>query len=97
MSRCPKHRCCRQLDQGGRIYKPRAIPFSDLEMVKVGLDEFEALRLCDLENHDQEAAGQAMGISRGTVQRLLKSGRQKLVGALLHQQALVIHDQEREQ
>ena len=30
----------------------------------------------------QEAAGAQMGVSRGTVQRLLTSGRKKVVGAL---------------
>jgi predicted DNA-binding protein (UPF0251 family) len=31
-----------------------------------------------------------MGVSRGTVQRLLQSGRSKVVGALLDSSALVI-------
>lgn len=61
-----------------------------LEQVRLGLDELEALRLCDVEGHDQAAAGARMGVSRGTVQRLLKSGRRKLVRMLLDSSALVI-------
>ena len=53
-------------------------------------DQLEALRLCDLEGLDQEAAGERMGVSRGTVQRLLKSGRETLVRALVDNQALII-------
>jgi len=53
-------------------------------------DELEALRLCDLEGFDQSTAGERMGVSRGTVQRLLKSGRSTLVGALVENAALVI-------
>jgi predicted DNA-binding protein (UPF0251 family) len=63
---------------------------SELEILRLGLDELEAMRLCDLEGHEQEVAGVRMGISRGTVQRLLKSGRAKVVRALLDSSALVI-------
>jgi predicted DNA-binding protein (UPF0251 family) len=51
--------------------------------VELGLDELEAMRLVDLLGKDQAAAGAEMGISRGTVQRLLYSGRAKVVQALL--------------
>lgn len=61
-----------------------------LETITFGLDELEAMRLCDLEGHDQEAAGERMGVSRGTVQRLLQSARAKVVRALVESAALVI-------
>ncbi len=63
---------------------------TELALVRLGLDELEAMRLCDLDDHDQESAGRRMGVSRGTVQRLLVSGRAKVVGALLQSAALVI-------
>jgi predicted DNA-binding protein (UPF0251 family) len=63
---------------------------SKLEVIRLGVDELEALRLCDLEGHEQASAGERMGISRGTVQRLLKSGREKVLRALLDSTALVI-------
>lgn len=96
MPRHRKRRCCRRLDQR-LVFKPRAVPFEELEVATLGLDEFEVLRLCDLEGHDQAAAGEVMGISRGTVQRLLKQGRRTLVAALLHRRALMVHDNEREE
>jgi len=63
---------------------------SQLNVVWMGLDELEALRLCDLEGLEQEAAGQRMAVSRGTVQRLLKSARAKVARALVRNSALVI-------
>jgi predicted DNA-binding protein (UPF0251 family) len=64
----------------------------ELTTVRLGLDELEAVRLCDLEDLGQAAAGERMGVSRGTVQRLLKSGRAKLVGAVVGNSALLIEE-----
>lgn len=72
------------------IYKPVAVPLNELSEVVLELDEFEALRLCDLEGLEQTEAGVRMGVSRGTIQRLLISGRSKLVEALVQQQAIRI-------
>jgi len=63
---------------------------TQLDDIRLELAELEALRLCDLEGLDQEPAGQRMGVSRGTVQRLLQSGRAKVVAALVSPSALII-------
>lgn len=89
MSRCPKRRRCRALD-GSRVFKPAAIPLSELQAVRLGLDELEAMRLCDVEGLDQSEAGVHMAVSRGTVQRLLARGRRKLAEALIANQAVVV-------
>lgn len=89
MPRPHKKRRCRRYD-GDRVYKPRSIPMADLKKVRIELSELEAMRLCDVERMEQEAAGQRMGVSRGTVFRLLKSGRAKLVAAILDTQAILI-------
>ncbi len=44
--------------------------------------ELEAFRLVDQEGLSQEEAGEKMGISRGTVWRLLESARKKTAQAL---------------
>jgi len=62
----------------------------ELNVLFLREDELEALRLCDLEGLDQVGAGEQMGVSRGTVQRLLKAGREKVVQALVKGEALVI-------
>lgn len=70
--------------------KPSGVPRIELEMVELGLDEFEAIRLCDYDGKSQIEASEQMNISRGTVQRLLQSGRYKLVDALLHSKGIMI-------
>lgn len=62
----------------------------ELEVSFLREDELEALRLCDLEGLDQAEAGGRMGVSRGTVQRLLKAGRETVVRVLVRGEALVI-------
>lgn len=84
-----KWRFCRPFD-GVEFYKPQGIPMSSLEIVEIGHDEFEAMRLCDHDDLDQEEAAKKMNISRGTVQRLLYSGRKKIIDAFLSSKALKI-------
>ena len=62
----------------------------ELEIMTLGEDELEALRLCDVEGLHQAVAGERMGVSRGTVQRLVKSGRETLVRAVAENAALII-------
>ena len=68
------------------------VPVHLSEHVEVDLDEFEALRLCDLEGKQQAEAGRLMGVSRGTVQRLVVRARAKVVDALLNQKIIVLLD-----
>lgn len=91
MPRRCKQRNCRSLN-GDRNFKPSGIPSRELEKVELRLDEFEALRLCDYDGLNQIEAGETMGVSRGTVQRLLISGRKKVVDALLHTKELILLD-----
>lgn len=63
----------------------------EIESQVLSLDQFEALRLCDVERLEQEEAGERMGVSRGTIQRLLYSGRKQLVEAIIKNNALVIN------
>ncbi|HCG24900.1 MAG TPA: hypothetical protein DE060_00460 [Lentisphaeria bacterium] len=60
--------------------------------VELLLDELEAMRLVDLEQMEQGKASVRMGISRGTIQRLLYSGRGKVVSALVSGMNIVIPD-----
>lgn len=89
MPRMPKHRFCRE-DSSGVLYKPRGIPADQLTCTSIELDEFEAMRLCDLDGKDQTEAGDQMGVSRGTIQRLLESGRKKLLQAVIDRNSFTI-------
>lgn len=75
---------------GATYFKPRGIPLRDLEEVHLAQDELEALRLVDFEGLSFELAGDRMGVSRGTIGRLVERGRRTLVDAVLHGQALCV-------
>lgn len=89
MGRFKKTRCCRLLENE-ILYKPISIPMQDLETIEIEQDEFEALRLCDVDEMNQIEASEQMQVSRGTVQRLLLSGRKKIISALLENKAIKI-------
>jgi predicted DNA-binding protein (UPF0251 family) len=92
MSRPLKPRNCACPHRAGysAVYKPAGIPLKDMEITHLALDELESLHLCDGEGMNQEQAGVCMGVSRGTVQRLLASARSKVAQALVGQKALAI-------
>lgn len=66
------------------------VPQRSLEPVYLGPAELEALRLVDLEGLTQEEAGERMGVSRGTVWRLLQSARKKTVQAITEARPLLV-------
>jgi predicted DNA-binding protein (UPF0251 family) len=76
----------------GRAFKPTGIPMKELETVTLYRDELEALKLCDADGLTQEEAGTRMGISRGTVQRILSGARKKVATALSGCRALVMEE-----
>ena len=98
MSPRPKkaRHCCPSRRPDDQVYKPAGTPMSGLEKITLGADELEATGLCDVEGMTQAEAGAVMGVSRGTVQRLVTSGRKKIVAAILSGKALVIELPEQE-
>ena len=73
----------------GRAFKPTGISLQELPQITLQQDELEVLRLCDFEGLFQEQAGERMGVSRGTVQRILTSARRKVAEALSTGSALI--------
>ncbi len=86
--RCKKPRSCRCAFKG-KAFKPTCIPMSEIEQIPLLREELEALKLCDLDDLTQADAGERMGVSRGTVQRILSSARKKVAKALSKGQAIV--------
>ena len=82
-----KWRHCRPFS-GDVFYKPQAVPLKALEVVDLGHDELEAMRLCDHDGLDQQEAAEKMKVSRGTIQRLLYTCRKKLMDALFNSKAM---------
>lgn len=75
---------------GGRAFKPVGRPVDTLEVEELRLDEFEALRLADLEGLYQEAAAERMGVSRPTFARILARARTAVARALVEERVLVV-------
>jgi len=65
-------------------------PQSSPQPIYIELAELEVLRLVDLEGLSQEEAGERMGVSRGTVWRLLQSARKKSAQALTEARPLLV-------
>jgi uncharacterized protein len=73
-----------------RAFKPTGKPMFELEKIPLAEDELEALRLCDLLGMTQQEAGAKMGVSRGTVQRIVNAARTKVARALVNGCAIVM-------
>jgi uncharacterized protein len=71
-------------------FKPRGIPLSVLEEIILTVDEFEAIRLADLEELYQEQAAGKMNVSRQTFGRIIDSAHKKVADALVKGKALKI-------
>ena len=71
-------------------FKPRAISLCELEEVRLNLDEYEALRLADLDNLYQEEAAQQMQVSRATFGNILNRAHRKVADAIVNGKALRI-------
>ena len=65
-------------------------PTTTVRTITIEPAELEALRLVDLEGLSQEQAGTKMGVSRGTIWRLVKSARQKVAQALTEGRLLTV-------
>jgi predicted DNA-binding protein (UPF0251 family) len=83
---------CRHIgcEPGVNYFKPRGIPLCALQEVVMTVDEFEAIRLADLEGFYQEDAAKKMKISRQTFGNIIKSSREKLADALINGKAIKI-------
>ena len=71
-------------------FKPAGIRIVDLKEVVLNVDEYESVRLVDLEEIEQVKAAKSMKISQPTFSRLLKSGRKKIADALINGKAIKI-------
>lgn len=72
------------------VFKPIGVPMRELEEIVMTLDEFEAIRLADLDGLYQEQAAEQMGVSRATFSRIVDSAHRKVADAFVHGKALRI-------
>lgn len=65
-------------------FKPAGVPLRALGEVVLTVDQVEALRLADAEGMYQDAAAQAMGVSRATFGRIIAEARRNMALALVN-------------
>ncbi len=75
---------------GERCFRPKCKKPGRLEGVEVTIDEFEAVRLADLEEMTHAQAAQLMGVSRPTFTRILSSAHKKVADGLVNIKAIKI-------
>src|SRR4030042_2420536 len=75
---------------GASYFKPRGIPMVYLDIVSLAIDEYEAIRLADLEGQKHDEAAKQMNISRPTFTRLLESAHKKISDAIVNGKAINI-------
>jgi len=85
-------RLCRRVRFNPDItyFKPRGIPLRELEEVILLVDEYEAVRLKDLEGLEQEECAKKMNVSQPTFHRLVLSSRKKIADAIINGKAIKI-------
>ena len=71
-------------------FKPRGIPLNELKEITLSKEEYEALRLKEIEKHDQKTAAELMNISQPTYSRVLDSARNKVADSIINGKALKI-------
>jgi predicted DNA-binding protein (UPF0251 family) len=88
----PRPRICRRIRfrPHATYFKPAGIRGIYLEEIILSFEEFEVVRLIDLESIEQGEAGKMMNISQPTLSRLLKSARRKIAEALVKGKAIKI-------
>ena len=79
-------RICREPEYAG--FSPDGAPERD--DIVLSLDEFEVIRLVDLEKQTHEQCARQMDISRTTVTEIYESAREKLAAALVGGHRLII-------
>lgn len=75
---------------GERCFKPICKPLNKVLYVCLTLDEFEAVRLADLEGLKQIDAAKKLKISRPTFSRIVSSAHNKIADGLVNIKAIRI-------
>ncbi len=85
-------KCCRHIGAmpGKTFFQPEGAAPSSFEAVLLTLDEYEAIRLADLEGLYQEQAASRMNVSRQTFGRIVEAAHRKIADVIVNGKALRI-------
>jgi len=72
------------------FYKPQGIPLRSLEIIEITFEEWEALRLKNINDLDQNKCAEKMQTSQSTFQRILSSANKKIAHAIINGMAIKI-------
>jgi len=86
----PRVRCCGLVEGMPCCQRFIAEGQPDHSPVILGIEEYEAVRLKDLEGLDQTECAEQMGLTRQTFQRVLQAARSKIAEALVHGRTIKI-------
>ena len=87
MARPPK---CRRICSIPRTDRFCPVGGADAEPILLTLDEYEVIRLVDLEQQTHEQCAKQMDISRSTVQEIYENARRKMAACLVYGKPLYI-------
>ncbi|MCD6522876.1 MAG: DUF134 domain-containing protein [Candidatus Diapherotrites archaeon] len=65
-------------------FKPAGVPLRGVDEVVLTVEEYEAIKLKDLEGKTQEEAAKEMDVSQPTFFRILESARKKISDAIVN-------------
>ncbi|MBN3041144.1 MAG: DUF134 domain-containing protein [Candidatus Omnitrophica bacterium] len=77
-------------EPGERCFRPLCKKNRNLEGVNLTIDEFEAIRLADLEGLNQNRVAKQMKVHRSTISRILESAHRKIADAFVNIKAVKI-------
>jgi len=89
----PRPKCCRNVDvmPEKTCFRPDgATSWSCPQEVSLSIDEYESLRLADLEGLYQEQAASRMNVSRQTFGRIVEAARRKVADVIVNGKTLRI-------
>ena len=86
----PRPPRCRRICDAPQVDKFCPYGSEDVEPILLTLDEYEVIRLVDLEQQTHEQCAVQMDISRSTVQEIYESARSKIAACLVHGKPLHI-------
>lgn len=73
-----------------RRFGPLGVHAGQRERIIMEVDEYEVIRLIDLEGFSQEECASQMDVSRPTIQRIYTGARKKIAESLINGKLLII-------